>query len=443
MSQQRVIILGGGYAGMLAAQVLSNHFEHVILVERFNDFFESTSGTIRKGIPQAYHLHVLLQKGQEILQTLFPNLLENLKPDCLKIDWALDTKWCGPYGIYPQYPSKVKTMLFSRAHLDKLMRERINSIPNLEILIGEANQFFHDEVNNKIIGVQIKNSRNELNRIDGDLIIDARGRRSTISQALTQLGYTLPAASSIKNELGYATRMYHLPAQHDKHFKQFYLQVYPGLVNRGVVLSPIENNYFLVTLIGIGKDQPPKDNNDFVIYLDTMPDKELHEILKYLTPVTDTKVYRNMSNLHHHFGKTNKWPKGLIVLGDAACVLNPVYGQGMTVATKEVLLLKKQYQLIKNNPLLANKNWEHNFQKQIDKQLSFPWLIATAEDQRTTAPHLLPRHIKFMHWYFDCVLKLAVINPKIHALFLQVLHMLRAPYILFKPTLLFKILLRK
>ena len=60
-SQYHAVVLGGSMAGLLAARVLSNHFDHVTIVERdpVHDQPES-----RKGQPQTRHLHVLLAEHQ-------------------------------------------------------------------------------------------------------------------------------------------------------------------------------------------------------------------------------------------------------------------------------------------------------------------------------------------------------------------------------------------
>ena len=50
---RHAVVLGGSLAGLVAARVLSDHFEQVTLIER--DAYPETTAT-RKGIPQANHV---------------------------------------------------------------------------------------------------------------------------------------------------------------------------------------------------------------------------------------------------------------------------------------------------------------------------------------------------------------------------------------------------
>src|SRR5262249_51895081 len=69
------LVIGGSMAALPTARVLADHFERVTLVERdpLPDDAEP-----RKGVPQGRHLHGLLQRGQEILEGLFPGLVDTL-----------------------------------------------------------------------------------------------------------------------------------------------------------------------------------------------------------------------------------------------------------------------------------------------------------------------------------------------------------------------------
>ncbi|MCG8493762.1 MAG: FAD-dependent monooxygenase, partial [Sneathiellales bacterium] len=65
----RAVIMGSGFAGLMAARVLSDYFGEVIIVER--DAKPADTGP-RKGVPQGHHIHVLLNRGEQILEELFP-----------------------------------------------------------------------------------------------------------------------------------------------------------------------------------------------------------------------------------------------------------------------------------------------------------------------------------------------------------------------------------
>jgi hypothetical protein len=67
------LVLGSGTAGMLAARVLSDSFSEVVIIDRRP--IDPATGTFSSGVPQADHLHVLLKRGQLVLERLFPGIL--------------------------------------------------------------------------------------------------------------------------------------------------------------------------------------------------------------------------------------------------------------------------------------------------------------------------------------------------------------------------------
>ena len=69
------VVLGASMAGLLAARVLSDAYERVTVVER--DALP-TKPDRRRGVPQGRHAHVLVPRGTQILDELFPGLLGDL-----------------------------------------------------------------------------------------------------------------------------------------------------------------------------------------------------------------------------------------------------------------------------------------------------------------------------------------------------------------------------
>ena len=73
--RHHAVVVGGSLAGMLAARVLSDHFDRVTLLER--DRFPETPAA-RKGLPQGRHAHGLLERGRRALERLLPGLTGEL-----------------------------------------------------------------------------------------------------------------------------------------------------------------------------------------------------------------------------------------------------------------------------------------------------------------------------------------------------------------------------
>lgn len=405
MAKDHAIILGGGCAGMLAARVLADHYTRVSIVD---------VGIRTKRIPQGVHLHVLLKRGQQIFNDLFPGILHDAKDHCPHLDWARDTEWLGPFGTYARYASDVSGYFMSRGFLDELMQARIAQISNIVTLPGRGRVLF-DEHHRRAIGAEIVDN-GITSTIEGDLIVDARGRTSDIGVLLQQIGITI-TSQKIDSSIAYATRIFSAR----KPFvdaAQRYVQIRPSVRDRGIVVSPIEGSRMTVTLITNGL-MPPSTEHAFM--------KAITEFKPYLSgvildePHTSVHVFRNFSSRRYVFKSASSWPQAFIALGDAACIINPVYGQGMTIAAMQAELLQK---------IIDSNAWEPYFQRALDQTTIFPWLLARAEEARSDDGLIF----RFLRAYRDRIMKRAEHNRVVHYAFMRTLHLLDKPYALMKPN---------
>ena len=69
------VVLGASMAGLLAARTLSDFFDTVTVVER--DALPDDPAN-RRGVPQGRHVHVLLPRGAQAFDELFPGILDQL-----------------------------------------------------------------------------------------------------------------------------------------------------------------------------------------------------------------------------------------------------------------------------------------------------------------------------------------------------------------------------
>ncbi len=105
---------------------------------------------------------------------------------------------------------------------------------------------------------------------------------------------------------------------------------------------PVERGQWLVAAVGLGDRRPPRDPDGFAAFVAALPDPALSAVLRSGEPLGEVAVHRQTGNRRHRYGELRDWPDGLLALGDALCCFDPVYGQGITVAACQALLLRAE-----------------------------------------------------------------------------------------------------
>lgn len=430
-SSRDAIVLGGSLAGLLAARVLCDYFERVTLIER--DSFP-TSPEPRRGTPQANHVHALMPQGRLILEQLFPDLHKQMMADGAPlIDMASDVAWLTPQGWGVNFPSDLEVLAFTRPLLDLHVRRRLEANPRVRILQGTEIVKLIDGHNDSIAGVVVRTTTTDAveTKLYADLVVDATGRASRAPQWLSELGYPTVKETTVNAFLGYASRLYQTPEGFNADWKCAFVQAAPPERKRGGILFAVEGNRWLVTLIGGGRDYPPKDEVGFLDFARSLVVPVIYDAIKNATPLSEIKTHRGTENRLRHFDAVARQPLNFVALGDAVCAFNPVYGQGMTVAAMGAMTLDSC--LRKWNS--KDQQFARRFQRRLAKVVSAPWMLATSEDYRyrETEGGSASRVTRFMHRYMDQVLKVSTFDPVVRHVLLKAFGMLVPPSALFQP----------
>ncbi|MCF2146417.1 FAD-dependent monooxygenase [Desmonostoc muscorum LEGE 12446] len=442
--EKKAIVIGGSIAGLLTAQVLTKYFDRVIIIER--DRFPEQPEQ-RHGVPQAHHAHVLLIRGQQILEQLFPGIIAELtNSGTPTIDWAADSPWLGFSGWAPRFSSDLTSRACSRNLLEWTIRSRLAANNRIEFVQGgQVTSLLSNSNKTTITGVRVSFRNEPEAEILANLVIDACGRNSQTPQWLKELGYESPQQTVINSFLGYASRWYHPPEGFERDWKVLLVGSKPPKNTRSAVLYPVEGNRWIVTLIGVSRDYPPTDEAGFFDFAQSLRSPIIYEAIKDAQPVSPIYAYRRTENSLRHYEKLSRLPEGLIIVGDAVCAFNPVYGQGMTTAALGALTLdeclSKQLSKQFNGNLIGLPRY---FQKQLSKTISVPWLMATGEDFRWPSteggkPDLIS---KLTQRYLDQVLLLQTDSAEIQQLILEVMNLLKPPSAFFQPGILMQVLKR-
>jgi 2-polyprenyl-6-methoxyphenol hydroxylase-like FAD-dependent oxidoreductase len=170
--------------------------------------------------------------------------------------------------------------------------------------------------------------------LTAELLVDARGRGSTLSKELQELGYEAPVEELVGVDLGYTTRLYKAP-----NFSQDWnlLILNPSAPESwiGGLIEKVENEQFIVTQFGYFGDHAPADDDGFLAHARTLAVPDIADFLELAEPVTDFHTFGTKQCKMIRFEKLQAFPERLLVIGDAVCNLNPIYGQGLTKAARE------------------------------------------------------------------------------------------------------------
>jgi 2-polyprenyl-6-methoxyphenol hydroxylase-like FAD-dependent oxidoreductase len=429
-SGDHAVVIGGSMAGLLAARVLSDHFERVTIVER-DRFPEGNEN--RKGVPQARHAHALLPRGFMIMARLFPGIAGELVSDgAIASDIPAESLRYQSGGYRVRFSIGKKSLLMSRPFLEGHIRRRVRALANVAVLEGYAvTGLFSGEDGKRVGGVTIKSHVEDASerRLDADLVVDASGRGSRAPMWLEEMGYERPVEERIEIRVAYTTRVYRSRPDDLSGVKFVIIEPTPGRERSIGAMFRMEDGRWIVTLGGWLGERAPTDEAGFVEFARNLPAPDIHEVIKNAEPLGEAAKYNFPANLRRRYERLRKLPEGYLVTGDALCSFNPIYGQGMSVAALEAETLEG---------CLAGglEDLPRRFYRRVSEVVDVPWKLAARADfahpgvegSRTLTTGIV-------NWYVGHVRRAITRDEEVCRAFTFVTGLLAPPSALFRPKI--------
>jgi len=425
------VVVGGSVTGLLAAHVLAEHVEQVTVVERDR---LPDGPVFRKGVPQSRQHHILWSRGLDAIEGLLPGLRADLlAAGALPIALPADVLWLNAAGWSRRFPATHEILSCSRDLLDHLVRSRVRQAGRVGFLTGyEAAGLLVD--GSRVRGLRLRSRPGEAGGqpdVPADLVVDASGRSSRMPRWLSEVGRQPPAESRVEAFLGYASSQYRLPQLRDADWKGLLIQAKAPDDPRGGSIFPIEGDRFMVTLVGAAHDHPSTDAAGFLAFARSLRSPLLYESVRHGEALTSIRGYQRTANLRRHYDRLRDLPDGVVVLGDAACALNPLYAHGMTVAALQAVALDRRLRQAWTNPGRLSRQIQRDAARCADGA----WLIATGEDLRypTTVGGRATLPVRLTHRYLARVNRTACADRRVAGALLDVLNLVGRPESLFHP----------
>lgn len=325
--ENHAIVIGGSLGGLCAARVLSNFYEQVTVYER-DELPDGPAN--RAAVPQGRHVHLLMARGAQEFDGLFPGLLDEMvasgvpilenRPDCIHFGAAGHV-----LGTQHRLQDEFTAYVPSRPHLEWQIRRRVLDIENVTLLHEDVDEPVYD--GSRVTGVRTSDGTT----VDADLVVDATGRGTRLPVWLAQWGFDRPREDTVDVGIGYATHQVRIP---------------DGLIDEKVVVAGAsraqpcglgmlfyEDGNWGVTTFGTAKVPPPADFDEMCALADEILPAHVSSALRRGTPLGPIALHKYPASRWRRYDQLERFPHGIVPFGDAVVSFNPTYGQGMTMTS--------------------------------------------------------------------------------------------------------------
>lgn len=432
------VVLGGSVAGLFAARVLSDHFGRVTLFDR-DELPADASG--RRGVPQGAHFHSFALRGERLAESWFPGFSDGLRRrGAVGVELGPDFRWFHFGGWKTGLPSGLELTCLTRPEIEAELRTRVTALPNVRI-VDRTDVLGLVAEQGRVTGVRVRGRADGAeDTVAAAFVVDATGRGAQTPRWLEAIGCGRPPESTVKVDVGYATRFFRRPPEGSVPWKVLFVVGEAPASRRLGIVAPVEGDRWIALLVGLLGDHPPADDEGWMAFARSLPNPELADALAAADPLTSAATYRFPAHLRRHYERMPDFPDGYAVVGDAHCSFNPIYGQGMTAAALSVQALDGALRrAAASGGGLAR--FSAPTQRAIAATVDGAWMMATGEDLRHPGVEgERPFGTALVNAYMARFMRATQRDPVLTAVLYRVVHMLAEPTALMHPAVAARVL---
>ena len=332
----------------------------------------------------------------------------------------------------PRIQTGLNTLAQTRPFLEEHVRRWVKELPNVEIADGtRVTSLLWDKNCTRVVGLA------DL-RLRCDLVVDTTGRHTRLPRWLVENGYPAVPETTVGIDLGYATGSFRVPERLRPAHPMLYIVGPPPHRTRVGVRVLVEDGVVYGGMGGYHGDHPPGDLQGFLEFARSLSQPEVFNILSQSELIAPIARYQIPSSGRRYYSRMERFPDGLLPLGDAICNFDPAFGQGMTVAALEAEALQEALGAC----AATGGELRRNYFQRADSIVDVPWELSSGENfkyPQTTGrrPLLYP----ILRRYKDLVATCG--DPEVVHDFYRVLALAAPPRVLLHPRVVARTLARR
>ena len=436
------VVIGGSIAGIAAAKVLLESFDRVVVLEKDGSHRRREG---RPGAAQGWHLHHLLTAGQIELERIFPGIVDDMvREGAFKVDMAaqyrirLGGTWKKPAT------SDIQIVCAGRPLLEWCVRRRLDGEQRISFRYeSEVADLVFERGGESVVGVAVACDGGGIDVVPAEFVVDASGKNTPVPQILERIGIGAPEVEQDIINCFYSTMQHRVPPERqwqDKVMEICYAYRPYEDTYAAQYYTDSSRTILSTSLVAYNCYSPPRTAREFREFADRMPSPVVGQNIDGLEPASQIYNFRYPNMLRLRYEKKRNLPRALLAVGDAYTSADPVSGLGMTLALKEV----REMQLLLTKYDAGHADLPRRYYRSISRMADTAWFVIREQNLRfgwiKDVEKKRPFYFRALTWYMDRVIELVHDDLDTYREFLAVVHLVKPPSALMRPSVLGRVL---